>query len=146
MRGAVLCAFSDLQDHDLTGGNAAPAAATRSIRGLLANPKRADGRIRRFGATLLACAVLLIAPAIYGIGNYAPSAEQARPSQEAVEAAYLYNFTKFVRWPASAKGAPLAICVIGQDPFHGSLQQIVKGQIVSNRPLEIGRASCRERV
>jgi hypothetical protein len=135
MGGAVLCAVSDRQHHDLMEGNTAPAAATRSIWGVVANPRRADGLVRRFGPTLLASCVLLIAPAIYGIASYGASTEPARPSQEAVEAAYLYNFTKFVHWPASAEGTPLAICVMGKDPFHGSLQEIVKGQIVNNRLL-----------
>jgi hypothetical protein len=124
------------QPRDVMEGHTAPAAATkRSIWGVVENPRRVDRLLRRFGPTLIACCVVLIAPAIYGITNYVPSTEQVRPSQEAVEAAYLYNFTKFVYWPASAAGTPLAICVMGRDSFHSSLQQIVKGQIVNNRPL-----------
>jgi hypothetical protein len=55
-----------------------------------------------------------------------------------VKAAFLLNFTKFIVWPASAfddRGSPLRICVLGDDPFGGSLRQIVEGEIVNRRKL-----------
>ncbi len=39
-----------------------------------------------------------------------------------VKAAFLYNFAKFVEWPAETGGAPgaLTICILGRDPFGQS--------------------------
>jgi hypothetical protein len=49
----------------------------------------------------------------------------ARPAEEyRVKAAALYNLARFVSWPASSfpnVSAPLAICVLGEDPFGAQL-------------------------
>jgi hypothetical protein len=42
-----------------------------------------------------------------------------------VKLAFLYNFAKFVEWPAdsyNAPGAPLSICIVGHDPFSLDLE------------------------
>ena len=54
-----------------------------------------------------------------------------------VKAAYLFNFTKFIEWPASAlrADAPLTICVAGANPFGPVLAETVKGETVRGRPL-----------
>ena len=52
-----------------------------------------------------------------------PASARAQSDDRAeysVKLAFLYNFTKFVEWPAEAfpdRGAPLNICLVGQDPF-----------------------------
>ena len=51
-----------------------------------------------------------------------------------VKAAYLYNFAKFVEWPAGS--SPVRICVMGKDPFGGTLDETVAGRSVNGRPLE----------
>ena len=59
-----------------------------------------------------------------------------------VKAAYLYNFAKFVEWPAESfpsPDAPFAICVLGQDPFGQSLDDIVEGERIQGRPLVVRR-------
>src|SRR4051812_38643992 len=43
-------------------------------------------------------------------------------SEYDVKAAYLFKFTKFVEWPASAyasNDAPFVIGIVGRDPFGG---------------------------
>jgi hypothetical protein len=42
-----------------------------------------------------------------------------------VKLAFLYNFAKFVEWPAdsySNPGAPLSICIVGLDPFGSAIE------------------------
>jgi hypothetical protein len=59
-----------------------------------------------------------------------------------VKAAYLYNFAKFVEWPAEAfpsPDAPFAICVLGHDPFGRGLDDIVQGERIHDRPLVVRR-------
>ena len=53
-----------------------------------------------------------------------------------VKAAFLLNFAKFVEWPAVAfKGPedPIAICVLGQNPFGTALEEVVRDKTVANR-------------
>jgi hypothetical protein len=57
-----------------------------------------------------------------------------------VKAAFLYNFAKFVAWPASSfsdASAPLRICVLGQDPFGQELRNITNEKTVNGRKLQI---------
>jgi len=62
----------------------------------------------------------------------ARSQDQA-PSEYQVKAAFLYNFTKFVEWPASAfpeASTPFTIGIIGENPFGGELERAVKNKDV----------------
>ncbi len=76
--------------------------------------------------------VLLLAVAL------SPSALPAQGVAEEyrVKAAYLYNFLKFVEWPADAGAGPLTICVAGRNPFGTVLQDLVRGESVNRRSIE----------
>jgi YfiR/HmsC-like len=54
-----------------------------------------------------------------------------------VEAAYLYNFGKFVRWPADAATAstPFTICILGDDPFGEKLNSLVANETIQGRSI-----------
>jgi hypothetical protein len=70
------------------------------------------------------------------------AAESFPPKEYQVKAAFLYNFGKFVQWPATAfsgPNAPLVICVLGTDPFEGALDQVLSGKTISNRPISVRR-------
>jgi uncharacterized protein DUF4154 len=59
-----------------------------------------------------------------------------------VEAVFLFNFTQFVEWPPSSfadAAAPIAICVLGEDPFDGYLDNTVRGESVAGRALAVRR-------
>jgi hypothetical protein len=61
-----------------------------------------------------------------------------------VKAAFLYNFAKFVDWPAEAfptPGEPFAICVLGEDPFGRSLDDVIAGRSITERPVVVRRIS-----
>src|ERR1700733_7984663 len=61
-----------------------------------------------------------------------------------VKAAFLYNFAKFVDWPAEAfptPGDPFAICVLGEDPFGRSLDDVIAGRAITGRPVIVRRIS-----
>jgi hypothetical protein len=54
-----------------------------------------------------------------------------------VKAAFLYNFAKFVEWPALTfknDKDPVRICVLGQNPFGSALGDAVRGKTVLGRP------------
>jgi hypothetical protein len=70
-------------------------------------------------------------------------AAAAQPSLEyAIKAAYLYKLAAFVGWPPSSfegPASPLRICVIGDDPFKGALEQAVSGVSIGGRPVQVAR-------
>jgi hypothetical protein len=57
-----------------------------------------------------------------------------------VKAAFLYNFTKFVEWPASRfpdATSPIVIAVLGRNPFGAELEAIVRERKVNGRGLVV---------
>ncbi len=59
-----------------------------------------------------------------------------------MKAAYLAKFAPFVTWPQTAfagPGAPLVLCVQGDDPFGGLLDRLAAGQSVGAHPLVVRR-------
>jgi len=70
----------------------------------------------------------------------------AEPALEfEVKAAFLLNFTKFVEWPPSAFAAadsPMAICIVGKDPFGRVLDDVVQGEAVNGRKIVVQRLSA----
>jgi hypothetical protein len=54
--------------------------------------------------------------------------------------AFLYNFTKFVEWPAGSyrdPASPLAICVVGDDPFSPNLEEELRSRKVESHPVQV---------
>lgn len=62
---------------------------------------------------------------------------QAPTSDSAVKAAMLYNFTKFIEWPARTPAGPLTLCVIGQTTIADALAQAVRSKSTDGRPLDV---------
>jgi hypothetical protein len=60
-----------------------------------------------------------------------------------VKAAFLYNFAKFVEWPSGTLGSssPIAICVLGQNPFGRVLEDTVSGKTVDGKAFVVRRIS-----
>ena len=61
-------------------------------------------------------------------------------SEYQVKAAYLYNFAKFVEWPSRdfpSPSAPLRFCVLNDQAFESTLNQIVKGKVVGSHPASV---------
>src|SRR4051812_44941809 len=67
---------------------------------------------------------------------------QDRPPEYAVKAAFLLSFAKFVEWPVDtfANGAPVTICVLGDDPFGETLDALTRGERVNGREIAIRRS------
>ena len=66
-----------------------------------------------------------------------------------IKAGYVYNFTKYVDWPNDAFAGPSAsfvICIAGEDPFAGRLEQAVSGKVSGDgRPLEVKPVNASQR-
>jgi len=70
---------------------------------------------------------------------------QAQPQQVnayQVQAAYLYNFGKFVTWPdgsPASQSETFTICVLDGDPFGDTLHSTLVGESVGGKPVVVKR-------
>jgi hypothetical protein len=64
-----------------------------------------------------------------------------------IEAAYLYNFGKFVRFPpvepqdTPPNSTPYSICILGEDTFGGMLDSLVANESIEGRRIVIRRVA-----
>lgn len=91
--------------------------------------------LRRWLIALAALVICGVAAAASASGPDDP------PTEYQVKAAFLFNFAKFVEWPADAfaAGAPLSICVVGEDPFGDNLDALTKGERLNSREIAVRR-------
>jgi hypothetical protein len=76
----------------------------------------------------LLCACWLCLPAMARAAAVAPEYD--------VKAAFLFNFTKFVEWPAASfadERSPLKICVLGENPFGKALHVVMEEEVGGRR-------------
>jgi YfiR/HmsC-like len=62
---------------------------------------------------------------------------QEIPLEYRVKAAFLFNFAKFIEWPADSDSGPLQICVAGRNVFGDALVDTVRGENINGRPLAV---------
>src|SRR5713226_5601927 len=92
-------------------------------------------RARRVNQRLLPRVTALVLVGVM-FGAWGLSAQKSKPKEYEVKATYLYNFARFVEWPATAataKSDSFAICVLGQDPFGPALDTVVAGETIGGR-------------
>ena len=58
-------------------------------------------------------------------------------TEDEVEAVYLYNFAKFIRWPQGAASQTISLCVLNDEPVASALQRVVAGEMVDGRNLRV---------
>jgi len=72
---------------------------------------------------------------------WAPTVLAEEPSKEyLIKAAFIYNFTQFIEWPAdsfASPDAPFVVGVVGHDPFNGVLDQAFADKVVGDRKVVI---------
>lgn len=71
-----------------------------------------------------------------------PSAALAQISEQAVKAAFLPKFIRYVDWPPQAMPAgdgPLAICLLGRDPFGKLIDQAVSSEAIGSHSVVVRR-------
>ena len=70
-------------------------------------------------------------------------AQQSSPTENEVKSAYLYNFGKFVEWPAKATsvGEFFPICALGDDNFGSTLETIIAGESINGKKVLVKRVA-----
>ena len=85
---------------------------------------------------------LLLALWIGVSGGGTARAESSAPTMPQVQAAFLFNFAKFVTWPNEAfqhSGDTLIIGVLGEDPFGAILEETIRDKTVMGKKLAVKR-------
>lgn len=65
---------------------------------------------------------------------------QDSQSEYKLKSVFIFNFTRFVDWPASSftsETSPFIIGVSGKNPFNNYLEQTVSGEMVGKHPIQI---------
>jgi YfiR/HmsC-like len=86
--------------------------------------------------------LLRAAAALIALAWLAAATSASAPSEYQLKAVFLFNFAQFVEWPSQSFGAPDApfvIGVVGEDPFGGELDAVVRGETVLGHPLVVKR-------
>ena len=94
--------------------------------------------LRRLGILIVALSVSL---------SWAPDAfAQARDASDSseylIKAGFIFNFAKFVEWPATAfaqPDSPIVIGILGMDPFGTIIDQIVQDKKIGARGFVVKR-------
>lgn len=91
--------------------------------------------MRRIAASLRAICASSLALLLAGL-FFSTFAQKGKPEEYQVKAVYLYNFGRFVDWPDTQDKIPeFPICVIGDDPFGKTLDDVVAGDTIDNHKL-----------
>jgi hypothetical protein len=64
------------------------------------------------------------------------------PHEYQVKAVFLFNFGQFVEWPKQAYDtpqAPFVICILGEDPFGRTIDDVVRGESIGPHSLVVRR-------
>jgi len=96
----------------------------------------------RFLPTILS---ILIVPGFF-LASYPETAfaQTSNSRQYQIEAAFLFNFLQFVKWPGtsfSSPDAPFQIGILGDDPFGPALDDTMLGEALDGHRLTIHRSA-----
>ena len=78
---------------------------------------------------------------VVGSSTLSARAQSSSDREYLIKAAFLYNFLRFVEWPAEALpegDGSIVVCLVGEDPFGEALESI-KGKTVKSKDLVIRR-------
>jgi hypothetical protein len=63
---------------------------------------------------------------------------QAKTEEYHVKAGFLFHFSQLVEWPAATAASPtFDLCMLGDDPFKGELENTLSGKAIGSRPIHI---------
>ena len=75
-----------------------------------------------------------------GSGVSGQTSAPAAPTEYQIKAAFVFNFAKFVEWPASAflnTNSPIILGILGDNPFGDDLANAVHNKKLNNRSLAV---------
>jgi len=104
--------------------------------------------LNRRSHTIAVVIVLHVLALLCVVPSNAGAAAGATPPREyEIKAAFLYNFTNFVDWPAQTfanADAPIVIGVLGDSPCAQALERLVKDRKVNGRTIVVRQIASAE--
>jgi YfiR/HmsC-like len=97
---------------------------------------------RSFAALGLALVTAIVGTLVSPLTVSPVLAQQLKPNEYQIKALYLFNFGKFVKWPAETstdKTASFTLCVLGQDPFGSILDSTLSKETLDGKPVVLKR-------
>jgi len=82
--------------------------------------------------------LILFVGLLFGLA-FKGSAQNPPPTEYQIKAAFLYNFAKFVEWPAQAfpgPTSPMVVGVLGENAFGDNLERAIRDKTVNNHPFQ----------
>lgn len=71
---------------------------------------------------------------------------RAQAPENAVKAAFLPRFARYVTWPTPpAAGAPFQLCVVGHDPFGPMLDRAASSELIDGHNVAVRRMNTADR-
>jgi hypothetical protein len=87
--------------------------------------------------------MVMLFAVLVSLGNAVPAFPQADvPTEYQLKAAFLFNFAKFVDWPASSFAnpqSPFFVCILGVDPFGHVMDDTLQGKTIGSHTVVIQR-------
>ena len=100
------------------------------------------GLLRKYLSIVIAHGICAIAFSVLSGGAATAYTGSLSEREHQLKAAFLYNFVKFVEWPADRfadESTSIMLCVIGKDTFGTTLEDTVTGKTVRGRHISIRR-------
>lgn len=92
--------------------------------------------VMRLRCAALGVIVLLAGPAVALEQSTAGAADSAEVETR-VKAAFIFNFARFVEWPARLNAGPVRIGVMGHGDLSAPLEEAVRGKSVGGRTIRV---------
>jgi len=61
--------------------------------------------------------------------------QRTTTAEDDIKAAFLFNFTKFIEWPESARGESFRICTVADPAFNAAVDRTLAGETANGRPI-----------
>ena len=103
------------------------------------------GRQRTVNVMLKRLGILIVALSVslsWAPEALAQASDASDSSEYLIKAGFIYNFAKFVEWPAAAfpqPDSPIVIGILGTDPFGNLIDRVVENKKIGARGLVVKR-------
>ena len=78
---------------------------------------------------------VVVAIALLACARGVAAEQRTATDEDNIKAAFLYNFTKFIVWPAQPGGEPFRICTVAEPAFGVAVDRIIADESIDGRSI-----------
>jgi len=112
-------------------------------------PTTSRRRLTRSLACLVASGFLFLLLTAMVDAGAGVIAQEMVQSEARLKSAFIFNFAKFVEWPANAfadANSPMVVGLVGKDTLGSALDQVIQGKSLNGRPMIVHRFAVGQEV